>query len=172
MKNKKWIINVFIWSFILSIIFSYTTSVIANYSNLFITLIIIIIVIAIGIIFDMIGTACLTSKEATFHAMSSQKVKGANIGIKLIKNNVRVSSICNDVIGDICGIISGGLGAVLAITITSIVNINISVITMIISALISSLTVGGKALFKTIAIKKADKIVYTISKIIYIFKKK
>ncbi len=171
MKNKKWILQVFVWSFVLSMMFSYTTNVISMHANIILTAILVFLVIAIGIIFDMIGAATLTSKESVFHAMNSQKIKGANIAIVLIKNNVKVSSICNDIVGDICGIISGGLGAMLAISIATTFNINISLITIIISALISSLTVGGKALCKTIAIKKADKIVFITAKIIHIFKK-
>ena len=170
MKSKKWIIQVFVWSFVLSIIFSYATNTISLHTNMIIMSIVILLVIFIGIIFDMIGAASLTSNEATFHAMNSQKIKGSKLAIKLIKNNVKVSSICNDIIGDICGIISGGLGAMLAISIANNCHINIALITMIISAFISSLTVGGKALFKSIAIKKADKIIFLTAKILSIFK--
>jgi len=80
-------------------------------------ILIILLVIAIGIIFDMIGASSLTSKESTFHSMNAKKIKGAKETIKLIKNNVKISSICNDIVGDICGIVSGGLGAVLAISV-------------------------------------------------------
>lgn len=172
MKNKKWIIEVFIWSFVLAIVFSYATNIVAIHSNIILTSLLILIVISVGIIFDMIGAASLTSSEATFHAMNSQKIKGASIAIKLIKNNVKVSSICNDIIGDICGIVSGGLGAMLAISLHSISKMDLAIITIIISALISSLTVGGKALFKQVAIKNADKIINITSRVIYFFKKK
>ena len=40
-------------------------------------LLITLLVIVIGIISDMIGTASLTSNEATFHAKSSKKIKGS-----------------------------------------------------------------------------------------------
>ena len=169
MKKINWIVQTFIWSFTLAITFSYATNIVAIHTNVFFTILLIILVISIGIIFDMIGAASLTSNEATFHAMNSQKIKGANVAISLIKNNVRVSSICNDIIGDICGIISGGLGAMLAISIKQSTNVDITIVTIIISALISSLTVGGKAFFKQIAIKKADKVIYNTSKIISFF---
>ena len=42
-----------------------------------IILIITFMVIIIGIIFDMIGTATLSSDEAGFHAKSSRKIKVA-----------------------------------------------------------------------------------------------
>ena len=72
----------------------------------------------------MIGASALTSKESTFHSMNAKKIKGAKETIKLIKNSVKISSICNDIVGDICGIISGGLGAVLAISIANLTKFN------------------------------------------------
>ena len=170
--KKYWILQIIIWTFILSILFSYITNLISINTNIFITCLIIGIVIAIGIIFDMIGASALTSKEANFHAMNSKKIKGAKIAIKLIKNNVKVSSICNDIIGDICGIISGGLGVILALNIANKYNFNSTTFTIIISAIISSLTIGGKAVFKTIAIKNADKIIFNVSKLISFVKRK
>lgn len=172
MKKNTWIYQVFLWTFILSILFSYITNLISFNSTTVVTAIIIFIVISIGIIFDMVGASSLTSKEATFHAMASKKIKGAKEAIKLIRNNVKVSSVCNDIVGDICGIVSGGLGAVLAIDLASHLNINLALMTMIVSAIISALTVGGKAIFKSIAIKNSDKILFNISKIICLFKRK
>ena len=64
-----------------------------------------IIVIAIGIVFDMIGVAALTSKKENFHAMASKKIPGAKTSIKLIKNSGKVANICADVIGDIAGVL-------------------------------------------------------------------
>lgn len=172
MKKGKWIYQVFLWTFILSILFGYITNLISFKSTTLVTAVIILVVIALGIIFDMIGTSALTSKEASFHAMAAKKIKGSKIAIKLIRNNVKVSSICNDIVGDICGIISGGLGAVLAIALAAKFNVNIALMTMIVSAFISTMTVGGKAIFKSIAIKNSDKILFTISKIICVFKRK
>lgn len=104
MKNK-WIIQVFIISFILSALFSGLSTLLSDI-NVIVLVIIILIVIGIGIIFDMIGVAVLTAKEAPFHAMSSKKIKEATACINLLKNNTKVSSICNDIVGDICGIVS------------------------------------------------------------------
>jgi len=165
MKKDSWIYKVFLMTFILSIIFSFASNVITSNANLVIMIIINLLVIIIGIIFDMIGTASLTSNEATFHAKSSRKIKGAKESISLLKNSVKVASICNDVIGDICGIVSGGMGAMVSITVANHFSINSTITSIIISAIISSLTVGGKAYFKTVAIKKCDDIVFIVGKI-------
>ena len=64
MKNKtKWILIVFVLSFILSVIFSAISTSMANSFNTIMLVVITLTVIAIGIIFDMIGVAVLTCKE-------------------------------------------------------------------------------------------------------------
>lgn len=165
---KSWPLKVFILSFILAAIFSGLSSFCAD-MNVTILILILVIVILIGIIFDMVGVAVLTSKEVTFHAMSSKKIAGAKESISLLRNSNIVSSICNDVIGDICGIVSGSLGAALTSYIVLKLNGNILWITLLITSLISALTVGGKALGKTIAMKKSDNIVFFAGKIKNIF---
>lgn len=150
-------------TFSLSVVFSLITNLVTtNVSNLIVLIILLLFVITLGIIFDMIGTAALTGNEATFHSMSSSKVKGAKESLILIKNNSKIASICNDVVGDICGIISGGVGAIVAIGISAKTGANNVVVSIIVSSIISALTVGGKAIFKQYATKKADKIIHVI----------
>ncbi|MCI8394500.1 MAG: hypothetical protein HFH86_03350 [Bacilli bacterium] len=160
---RWWPIKVFVLSFVLAAIFSTLTNMCAN-MNILILLLIIFAVIALGILFDMIGVAVLTSKESNFHAMSSKKINGAKETISLLRNGNIVSSICNDVIGDICGIISGGLGAILTAYLIA-QGFHLLFSTTIVTATISALTVGGKAYGKKIAMKKSDKIVFGVGKI-------
>ena len=171
MKKNNWIYKVFLMTFFLSLAFSFVSNVISSRANIFVMILITLLVIAIGIIFDMIGTASLTSNEATFHAKSSKKIKGSKEALYIIKNSVKVASLCNDVIGDICGIVSGGMGAMVAISLSSIIG-NTVLSSILVSSIISSLTVGGKAIFKTVAIKKCDDIVFLVGKIKSVFKKK
>lgn len=168
MKNK-WILQVFIISFILSAIFSGLSSYLSNL-NVIILSIVLVLVIFIGILFDMIGVATLTAEEAPFHARSSKKIKEAAACIKLLKNSTKVSSVCNDIVGDICGIVSGSLGASLALYLTTL-GMNPLLATILITSFISSLTVGGKAYFKNIATKKSDSIVLFTGKIVSLFTK-
>lgn len=171
-SNVNWIYKVFLLSFILSILFSGISTIISNSFNEIILTIIILIVISIGIVFDMIGVAVLTSKEANLHAKATKKLKGAKEAISLLKNSTKVSSVCNDVIGDICGIVSGSLGAVLTISIANYFNFNLTITTILVTAVISALTVGFKAVFKGVATKNSDSIVFMTGKVISIFKKK
>lgn len=165
MKKNNWVPIVFIVTFILSILFSGISSIIANNLNVIFLIVILLLVVSLGIIFDMIGVAALTSNEATFHAKATKKIKGAKESVKLIKNSSKIASICCDIVGDICGIVSGSLVTILAIYLVKYIN-NLSIVTIIITALVSSLTVGGKAIFKTIAVKKCDNIIELVGKIL------
>ena len=164
MKNLNWPIKVFFITFFLAALFSGATNLIADL-NVIALSIVLLIVIFIGIIFDMIGVAALTSKKENFHAMASKKIKGSKEAISLLNNANMVATVCNDVVGDICGIVSGGFGAILAISTADGFDISIVLSTIIITAIISALTVGGKAIGKIIAIKNADKIIFRVAKI-------
>ena len=170
-KKDTWIIKAFLLTFFISLIVSGISNTISTYCNFFILLVITIVIIIIGITFDIIGTSVLTAKEASFHAMASNKVKGSKEGIKLIKNSSNIASICNDVVGDICGIVSGSMGAMIAIFLSNLSKINITIIALLVSSFISSLTVGGKALGKRYATKNSDKIVALVGKILSKFKR-
>ena len=167
----KWFFKILIISFVISLAFSSLSELVLNNVNIVIGLIIIIFFIILGIIFDMIGVACSSADETPFHSMSSRKVKGAKLAVKLKRNADKVSTICNDVIGDICGIISGSGGAVISISIALKFNINIFLVSLIITSIISGLTVGGKALVKSYAINNSNEILYNFAKIINILKK-
>ena len=166
MEKDNWLYKVFLLTFFLALLFTSITSFMSENFNNIVLLIILIIVMGVGILFDMIGVSVLTSKESSFHSMASKKIKGAKESIGLIKNSVRISSICNDVIGDICGIISGGLGTVLTINMCNLLDLNLGITTMLVTAVISSLTVGCKAIGKRIANKHCDNIVYKVGKIL------
>ena len=77
MTNKSWIIKAFLLTFIITILISGLTNTIVVDCNFWVLLIITIIIIFLGIIFDIIGTAVLTANEASFHAKASNKIKGA-----------------------------------------------------------------------------------------------
>ena len=105
-SNMKWVIQSFFLTFILSVIFAYAST--NGVSNLSIVpaILVLVIVILIGIIFDIIGVAVTVANEEEFHAKATKKVEGSKHSIKLIKNAPKVANICADVIGDICGVLS------------------------------------------------------------------
>ncbi len=170
-SNMKWVIQSFIITFILSVIFSYiSTNGVANLS-LIPAILILVFVIFLGIIFDIIGVAVTVANEEEFHAKATKKVKGSKDSIKLIKNAPKVANICADVIGDICGVLSGAISALIAIKIANEIQLPFN-IQFILSALVSALTVSGKAFGKGIANKNSTKIVHRVGIIINTFSKK
>ena len=155
MKKKKrnnWPLIVTILAFTISLLFSFMSESIMPKVGIIVGIMILILFIFIGIIFDMIGVAVTSSNEEPLHAMSSKKIKGAKKAVSFKKNADKVSSFCNDVIGDICGIISGSAGVSVARGLASTFNLNIFYTGLIVTALIAALTIGGKALCKRIAI--------------------
>ncbi len=170
MKNK-WTIKIIIMAFVISLIFQSLSESIMPKVNLITGIIILILFILIGILFDMIGVAITTCDIKPFHSMNSKKIKYASTGIKLINNQAKVSSFCNDVIGDICGIISGSAGIIIASTLSNKLNTDLLITNLIITSTIAALTIGGKSLGKTIALKNNTTIIKTFSKIISIFVK-
>ena len=103
--------------------------------------------------------------------MAARKVKGSKQAISLVRNADKVSSILNDVIGDVCGILSGAAGAsiVTKIAIDNGGSFLSILIPSLIAAIIAGLTIFGKALFKKVAIRHANSITLTFAKFINFF---
>ncbi len=170
-KEKKlvdytWIIKISVIAFTLSVVFSLLSETVMPKVNLWIGIIILVLFIGIGILFDMVGVAVTAAEESPFHSMAARKVRGAKVAVKFKKNADKVSSFCNDVIGDICGIISGSTGAILAITISSSLQVDALLVSLLVTALIAALTIGGKAMGKSFAVNKSNIILYEFSKIV------
>ena len=176
-KNKKntktkWIITITLLAFTISFIFSLVSELMLSKVGLILGIIILLLFISIGIIFDMIGVAAASGTESPLNAMSSKKIKGAKKAVLFKKNADKVSSFCNDVIGDICGIISGTAGVTITANISKTYNLDIFWVGLVITGIVASLTIGGKALCKSIAMKNSKEIVYFTAKVISIFERK
>ena len=168
-KNYTWIIKIVIISFIISIFFSFISEMTIPNLNILLGILICVIFVFIGIIFDMIGTAVTASDISVLNSMASNKIRGAKLAVKLKKNADKVSSFCNDVVGDISGIVSGSAGAVIALRISDITNTNALLTALLVTGIISSITIGGKAIFKRLAIKKSNTILYRFALFLSLF---
>ena len=174
--NKKfsfsWLLITVLLTFFLSVFISFLTTSRLQDVSLTVAMILLFVIILIGIIFDMVGTAVAAASDIPFHAMASRKVSGAYYSIKLIKHNEKVSNVCNDVIGDICGIVSGAIGTVVVADMVALHGYNFLLTSLMTTGLISALTVGGKAAGKTMAISNCNSILYIVGKIFYFFGRK
>ena len=169
--DLKWIITIIIISFLLSVGLSFVSEITIKKATLLISILITLLFIFLGILFDIIGVAVTASDEAIFHSMSSRKVKGARVAVKFKKNADKVSSFCCDVVGDICGVISGASGITITLLLVNNYSFNSLLAALVVTGVISSITIGGKALGKSLAINKSNIILYEFSKFVSIFYK-
>ena len=167
-KTIRWVVTIFIVTIFISGAISLLSDVIMENSSVFVAFLILLAIILIGIIFDIIGMAVASADEKPFHSMAARKVPGAQESIALLRNAERVSSICNDVVGDICGVVSGSASATIAVQIIS--NFDFSwpqIVSLAMSALAAGLTVGGKAICKSFAVNSSTAIVHSGGKCIH-----
>ena len=169
----SWGLGVLFLSFALTVLFSFLTEISIKGSPVYICVIVLLVLLVVNIGCDMLANAIITCQPTAFHAMASNKIKGAKRAVTLCRNATKLGSIFADVIGDICGIVSGAAGTVLVIFIAAQADGNIweIVASIGVSAVIGALTVGGKAICKHFAIKYNKQIVFSFAKFLTIFKK-
>ena len=167
-KTIRWVVTIFLVTILVSGTISLVSDVIMESSTIAVAFLILLAIVLIGIIFDVIGVAVTSADEKPFHSMAARKVPGGLEAIRLLRNAERVSSICNDVVGDICGVVSGSASATIAAQVLQ--NFDFSwpqMVSLLMSALVAGLTVGGKAVGKTFAINSCTKIVSGVGRVIY-----
>ena len=169
-KTRRWVITIFLATIVISAAISLASDFVMGKSSMGVAFLILLMIVFIGILFDIVGMAVATADEKPFHAMASRKVRGAKECIMLLRNAERVSSICNDVVGDICGVVSGSASATIAAQVLANFQLSFaSVVPLVLSSLVAALTVGGKAVGKGIAVKGCTDIVYHAGQVIYLF---
>jgi CBS domain containing-hemolysin-like protein len=169
-KKKFWLLKLSLITLIIAGGISLIAESLMDNVSVIAAAFIILVIMFIGIVFDIIGVAVTACDQAPFIAMASKKIKKAKSAIKLLQNADIVSNICGDVVGDICGIVSGAAGAAIAIKI-SIEDSSSFIWSIVISSLIAALTIAGKSIGKTIAIKKNKEIISMVSYVTMIFDK-
>ena len=165
----RWAIQVFVISVALSAALSFASGEALEGADLIAAFAVLAAFILLGILFDIIGVAVTAADEKPFHSMAARKVPGAREALGLIRRANKVSSFCNDVVGDICGIISGSTAAVIVLRLQSLLPIRSTALTLAITALVSGLTIGGKALGKTFAITKSTAVLQLVGRILHLF---
>ena len=175
-RTIRWVVTVFLITLAISGIISLISDEVMARSGLLAAFAILLGIVLLGIIFDIIGMAVATASEKPFHSMAARKVPGAQEAIRLLRNAERVSSMCNDVVGDICGVVSGSASATIAALILTHVDLGWPrAVSLAMSALVAGLTVGGKAIGKTIAVNSCTQIVHLVGRVLHTlnrFKKK
>ena len=165
----RWAIQVFFLSVVLSAVLSLASEEALDGAGMALAFVVLACFILLGIVFDIIGVAVTAADERPFHSMAAHRTPGAREALGLIRKANKVSSFCNDVVGDICGIISGSTAAIIVTRLQQALSIRSVVISLAVTALVSGLTIGGKALGKTFAINKSTTVLQLVGRVLHLF---
>ena len=168
-KRNLWPIKALLISFVLSAVVNLGNELLLTDTELWISIVVTVIIVLVGVFFDIIGTATTSCDVQPFLAMASRKIRGAKTAVRLAKKADAVSSVCNDIVGDICGIVSGGCASTIVLSILPTKELWLSVL---VYTAISTLTISLKAVGKGYAVKKANNIVFATAKALCLFNKK
>lgn len=157
---------------VLSAVLTLASESMLDGAGMAVALLILLLFIFLGILFDILGTAVMSADPKPFHSMAAHKEKGAKQALMLLRHADRVSSVCNDVVGDICGIVSGATGAVIVTQLQNGLNVQSVLISVGVTAVVSGLTIGGKAMGKPFAMKQSTRVVYFAGRVLYLFRRR
>lgn len=171
-NNTSWIITAFVMSFFITALLSAASDRVVEMLPIFVAAAVLMAVIALGILFDIVGLAVATADISPFNSMAARKLKTGQKAVWLINNAEKVSSFCNDIVGDIAGVVSGAAGAGIALKLFQDLDADSAfLLTLALTSLIASATVGFKAMGKSVAIKYNTKIVLFAAKLLCGFRK-
>ena len=91
-RPRNWVITIFFATNGISASISLVSDLVMGKSSMIEAFLILLMIVFIGIIFDIVGMAVATADEKPFHAMAARKVSGAKECIMLLRNAERVSS--------------------------------------------------------------------------------
>ena len=165
----RWAVEVFFIAVALSAVLSFASDRALDGAGMAAAFVVLLAFIVLGIFFDIIGVAVTAADEKPFHSMAARKTPGAKEAISLIRKADKVSSLCNDVVGDICGIIAGSTVAVIVVQFQTAFGVPGTVISLLVTALTSGLTIGGKALGKSFAIAKSTAVLQLVGRFLHLF---
>ncbi len=173
-KKNVWPLKAFFITFLIAAAVNTGSELALTDSQWWLATLLTVVILLLGVLFDIIGTAATACDIGPFHAMASRKIRGGKTAVRLAQKRDIVSSVCCDIVGDICGIVSGVCGAALAseaiggLELSAAWNI---VVKVAIYSVISTLTITFKALGKNIAVKKSNGIIMGVAKALSIFRK-
>lgn len=171
------------WSLIISIVtlllstgFMVISTIVLAGVGWAIGMLVVFIIVIIGVFFDMVGLAAAAAEEKPYHSMAAEKLDGAKQAIQIVRNADKFSNFCNDVIGDISGIVSGTASAAVVLQLIYTFgetdqSLLYTVVSILFTGIVAALTVGGKAIGKSLAITYSTKIILKVGQIFYFVEK-
>ena len=171
-KAYLWPIEATLISLVLCLLVAFGAEVVLSGTTIAVAVVLIVLLVALGVLFDMMGLAVASCDPVPLRSMASRKIRGARHALRLVDNAHKVSSVFNDIVGDIIGIITGVCGAALALVLAgSLDGLARIAVAVAVSAAIAALTIGGKAAMKGVAIRHSTQIVLALGKVMAVFRK-
>jgi len=165
-----WVIKMTLGTFVLAIIFGLLSQLLLEEIRIVsLSVTLLLAIIFLGVLFDTIGTAAAAADEAPLNAKATRKIFGAQKGVSLVRRADQVANFCNDVIGDITGILSGAVAAMLVFQLVVNAPEMELYAQILITAAVTSLTVGGKAWGKYLALNYSTEIMLMVGRILTTF---
>ncbi|NLC76615.1 MAG: hypothetical protein GX750_03220 [Clostridia bacterium] len=151
-------------AFFLAILLSLVSqSLLSKVASIIPAVFLLLVIVLLGIVFDIIGTAVTKAAESAFHAKAARKIPGAKEAVLLTKNADKVASFCNDVVGDISGTLSGAIGAAIVMRLASGgLGLPEVLLSTLMTASIAGITIGGKGLGKNFALREAEAVIFKV----------
>lgn len=165
----RWVLHIFLMSVVLSALLSLASGIALEGAGYALAVTVLVAFVLLGIVFDILGVAVTAADPKPFHSMAAHREKGAREALFLLKNAEKASSFCNDVVGDICGIVSGSTAAVIVVRLQASLSTQNILISIAVTALISGLTIGGKAIGKRIALNHSTEVVFRAARLMRLF---
>ena len=153
----RWIALIFLVTVLISALMSFVSSNLLEGAGLILSFVVLICIVLTGILFDIIGVAVTAADEVPFHAMASRKVPEAEDALRLIRNAGRVSSFSAAAVISARVLLLSKSGSEIFIT-------------LLLSAVVSGVTVGGKACGKSLAMNSSTAVVRTAAKVLCFFR--
>jgi Mg2+/Co2+ transporter CorB len=163
----RWVIKIVGWTFVITIALSLLSGTMIPRMHTGFALLILFFFVAVGVFFDILGLSAATADTRPFHSMAARRVPGAVQSLRLLRNPEKLTNFCNDVVGDIAGIISGATASVIVTRLAHDGSAEMIFLQVLFSAVVSSLTVGGKAWGKAIAVRHNVYIVKQMGRAVY-----
>lgn len=164
-QRRRWVTLITIGTFFSTMLITYISDALLSDASLLVSVVILLAIILLGILSDIMGIAVASASLDHFNAMAARKIPGAKTCVGLVKNAAKVSSVCNDVIGDVCGIVSGATSVIIEVEmVVYFPNMNPVLTGLLLSGAVAGLTVGGKAFCKEIGMNNSTKIIHSIAK--------
>lgn len=157
-------------SFLLAVAVSYISDTTLSRVPTVVAFLVVLILILVGVLFDILGTSVTAAESAPLNAMAAKKVGGARQALWLVKNADRVANFCNDVVGDVAGAVAGAAGTTVALQVTALFHgghAAAQVMALGTIGLIAALTVGGKAAGKSFALTRSTDVVVVAGRLLH-----